>query len=381
VKRCVAILIAALSISVTTQAPARRGLTAVPALSAAHNAIYDARFDQVPGLVANACGGPAAAPAEACQLLDALAIWWRIQLDPYNRSRDTQFLAAADAAIAGAAAWTVREPNRAEAWFYLGGAYGAKAQWQSLRGERLAAARNGKRIKESLEQALALDPALSDAYFGLGLYHYYADVAPTAFKMMRWLLLLPGGDREAGLAEMLRARQSGQLVRSEADYQLHIVYYWYEKQSFRAIELLDDLATRHPYNPHFPQAAAEILDFYVDDTVASLRRWELLLAAARTRAVAEPAMTEVNARLGIGSQLDQLSRSAEALDHFRAVIATKPRAPYAATARAHFLMGQALDHLGRTTDAAASYRAAIADAGAYDPLKIADAARAALRAQ
>ena len=25
-----------------------------------------------------------------------------------------------------------------------------------------------------------LDPGLQDAYFGIGLYHYYADVAPTA---------------------------------------------------------------------------------------------------------------------------------------------------------------------------------------------------------
>ena len=46
----------------------------------------------------------------------------------------------------------------------------------------LGAARDGKRIKDSLERALALDPRLQEAYFGIGLYHYYADVAPTAAK-------------------------------------------------------------------------------------------------------------------------------------------------------------------------------------------------------
>ena len=69
-------------------------------------------------------------------------------------------------------------PPRAEAWFYLGASYGARAQWRSMRGEQLAAARDGKRIKESLERAVALDPSMHDARFGVGLYQYYADVAP-----------------------------------------------------------------------------------------------------------------------------------------------------------------------------------------------------------
>ena len=54
--------------------------------------------------------------------------------------------------------WTAQEPTRAEAWFYAGAAYGVRVQWRALRGERLAAARDGKRIKDVLERALALDP-------------------------------------------------------------------------------------------------------------------------------------------------------------------------------------------------------------------------------
>ena len=73
-------------------------------------------------------------------------------------------------------AWTQREPQRADAWFFLGASYGLRVQWRVLRTERLAAARDGKRIKDALERALALDPDLQDAYFGIGLYHYYADV-------------------------------------------------------------------------------------------------------------------------------------------------------------------------------------------------------------
>ena len=90
-------------------------------------------------------------------------------------------------------------------------------------------------IKLALERAIELDSGLEDAYFGIGMYKYYADVAPTAAKILRFLLLLPGGDRKEGLAQMLRARNRGRLLQGEADYQLHIVYLWYERQTPRAL--------------------------------------------------------------------------------------------------------------------------------------------------
>ena len=210
----------ALMVLAAAQPAPVRGLTGISGLARAYDAIFDARFAEVPRLVAEACPP---APAEVCKLLEADLVWWRIQLDPFDKSRDADFRARAEQAITAAETWTVREPQRAEAWFYLGGAYGARVQWEVLCGSRLAAARDGRRVKDALERALALDPGLSDAYFGLGLYHYYADVAPTVLKMLRWLFLLPGGDRQAGLDEMLRARGTGALVRSEAEYQLHII--------------------------------------------------------------------------------------------------------------------------------------------------------------
>ncbi|MBM3820753.1 MAG: hypothetical protein FJW14_17300, partial [Acidimicrobiia bacterium] len=243
-----------------------RGLTGAPGLARAYDAVLDARFDEVPALLEQACPP---APEEACRLLDTVNLWWQIQLDPQSTARDEAFTAKTDAAIEAAEAWTRREPQRAEAWFYLGGAYGARVQWRSLRRQLLRAARDGKRIKTSLEQALALDPGLQDAYFGIGLYHYYADVAPAALKMLRWLLLLPGGDRVQGLEEMLRARDRGELARGEADYQLHLLYLWYEKQPSRALELLEGLRARHPHNPHFLQLIADVHDVYLTDPAAS----------------------------------------------------------------------------------------------------------------
>jgi hypothetical protein len=397
-----AVIVVILSRPITAQPPAREALrrapprlgdggishiTAAPALAAAYDAIYDARFDSVPDLLTRACGGNrasrsprATAPRDACQLLEVVSAWWRIQLDPNDRSRDEEFRARADASIAAIETWTMREPMRAEAWFYLGGAYGARAQWRVLRGERLAAARDGKRIKDALERALELDSGLQDAYFGIGLYHYYADVAPAAAKFLRWLLLLPGGDRVEGLEEMLRAREGGELVRSEADYQLHLVYLWYEKQPERALDLLRDLRARHPRNPHFLERIADIEDVYLHDTAASLRSWQSLLDAARAGRVAEAPLAETVARLGLARQLDRRLESDAASAHLRAIIERDPLTPVGAVARAHLQLGQVLDRVGQRTNAIAEYRAALDRVPPGDPDRVAPAARAGLRA-
>jgi tetratricopeptide (TPR) repeat protein len=367
------------------------GLSDGPGLARVYDAIFDARFDQVPALLDQTCGpsgadlpgvvrgAKATAPAGACQLLDVVSLWWQIQLDPKNRVHDEQFRTRVDSVIAAIESWTVREPKRGEAWFYLGGAYGARAQWRVLREERLAAARDGKRIKNALEQALALEPSLQDAYFGIGLYHYYADVAPAALTPLRWLLLLPGGDRLEGMREMLRARSEGQLLQSEADYQLHLIYLWYEKQPQRALQLLRGLRDRHPRNPLFPQLIADVQDVYLHDLQASRDTWQALLVAAQAHRVAEPAMTEAAARLGLAGVLDQLSESESAVRHLEAILDMNPIAPYGIVARTQLKLGQVLDHLGRRDDALSAYRAAIESVPAGDPDRITRAARAGLR--
>ncbi len=354
----------------------QRGLTGAAQLARVYDIILDARFDRVAPELEKTCPP---APQEICQVLEVVSLWWQIQLDPVNRSLDAHFLQRANAAIAAAEAWTTREPRRAEAWFYRGGAYGARVQWRVLRGDRLAAARDGKRIKDALEQALALDPEMHDAWFGIGLYHYYADVAPAAAKVLRWLLFLPGGDRVKGLQEMLRARDEGALLRSEADYQLHVLYLWYEEEPERALELLEALQLRHGQNPHFPQLIAEVQDVYQHDLTASLRSWRTLFDAARQRRVSHAAMAETRARLGMALQLDRLFETDEAIEHLRAVIAAKPRAPLGAVAQAQVQLGDALDRMGYRDDAVTAFRRAMAAATPGDPLQVGDRARAGIQ--
>ena len=267
------------------------GLTHTGQLAAAYDAILDADFQRVPALLAPVCGtGPGSAPPAVCHVMDVVSRWWELQGDPLNRQGDTEFERRVNAAINEAEAWTVAEPGTAQAWFYAGAAYSARVQWRVLRAQRLAAARDGKRIKDALEQAVALDPDMHDALFGIGMYRYYADVAPAAFRFLRWLLLLPGGDRVDGLRQMESARDRGRVVRGEAEYQLHLIYLWYEHRVSDALALVRGLEARYPRNPLFVLIDADIHDVYLHDVTTSERILRTLITRAESRGVNHPAL-------------------------------------------------------------------------------------------
>jgi len=351
-----------------------KGLTAAPRVRDAYDAILAGRFDEWPSIAGATCPP---APAEVCEALELAALWWQIQIDPSDQSRDSRFLEKANRAVSSMEAWTAREPERAEAWFYRGAAYGARAQWRVLRGERVAAARDGKRIKDALEHALSLDPGLQDAWFGIGLYHYYADVAPAVAKMLRFLLFLPGGDRKQGLAEMRRARDNGALLRGEIDYQLHVIDLWYERDPKHAIALLEGLRRQYPTNPHFVQTIAEIQETYLHDSAGSLRTWRELAESAKAGRVRQTAMALAMARLGIAAQLDRLFETDIAIAELRALIASRPASPSDVMARARLQLGDALNRMGMRREAEAEFRAALGLARNHG--EIASRARAGLK--
>jgi tetratricopeptide (TPR) repeat protein len=326
--------------TLTVSLPAAGGLTEGPRLAAIYNTIIAARFDDARVQIRDACPP---APEAACQTLAGVSLWWQVLINPESRLLDQPLNDAAAAAIATASAWTRREPENAEAWFYLAAAYGPLVQWRVLREERIAAAREGKKVKDALERALRLDPSIDDAYFGIGLYHYYAAVAPAYAKVLRWLMWMPGGDRAGGLREMERARDRGTILGGEADYQLHLAYLWYERQPQRALDLLIALDRRYPTNPLFLQRIAEVRDTYFHDASASASAYRELLERALAGSVYMPSIAEVRARLGIAHASIALGSYDVAIDHARIVIEKNPSAPIGARARAEALMKSARD--------------------------------------
>jgi hypothetical protein len=71
------------------------------------------------------------------------------------------------------------------------------------------AARDAAKAKSYSEEGVRLEPQRGDAYFTLGMYNYYVDIAPSFVKFLRIFLFLPGGNRAEGLKQIERAAREG----------------------------------------------------------------------------------------------------------------------------------------------------------------------------
>jgi len=125
------LMTAGLDLRFNAASPGQTGLAGIAQLRPIYDLILDSRLDQAEQALKGACPP---APEGACQVLLATVSWWRILLDPNDTSHDQEFTTRVDAAIDKATRWSESEPDRAESWFYLGCAYGARVSFRVQRG-------------------------------------------------------------------------------------------------------------------------------------------------------------------------------------------------------------------------------------------------------
>lgn len=196
-------------------------------------------------------------------LLEGEALWWKIWCTSaefkygmtYARHRaklaaDQHYLDLAAKASSLADEQIARRDN-ASMEFYAGMADALAARLYGLRGETRNGARAGVRGREHLLRAVALDPDLADADFGLGLYNYYADTLSGIARVLRFFMGIPGGNKQEGIRQMEHAIAAGQLTPGEARFYLAISLHNYDQQYERALEVAGPLVDQYPSNPLF----------------------------------------------------------------------------------------------------------------------------------
>jgi tetratricopeptide (TPR) repeat protein len=197
-------------------------------------------------------------------VLEADANWWKIYLTEADLIDPDVFEALSEAvtpfdsdfrrldelAIGKAEMRIHAHQDEARSYLYEGLAYGLRARLEALRDHALATARAGKKLRSLSFAALKLDPNLNDAYFGIGLYNYFEDTLPTYVKMLRFLILLPGGDRLDGLRQIQQAMEKGRLVTAEAKFNLAKDYSRpIDRQFAKSLELFRQMEQEYPHNP------------------------------------------------------------------------------------------------------------------------------------
>jgi len=134
-----------------------------------------------------------------------------------------------------------------------------KARLYGLRAESRATARAGVRAREHFNEALKLDPQLLDAKTGLGLYNYYVDTLSAIARMLRVFMGIPGGSKKDGMKQLEEAMHGAQLTAVEARFYLAKNLRNYDRDYFRAVELMQPLLAQHPNNALFHLIHADIL--------------------------------------------------------------------------------------------------------------------------
>lgn len=196
-------------------------------------------------------------------LLESEALWWKTYCATLEvkwgmvvtgkrgqQSGDEEYVALAEKTIRLAAARSVKKES-AEMHLYMGLALALEARLYGMRSENRATARVGVRAREEFLRAKQLDPQMTDADTGLGLYNYYIDTLSGLIKVLRFFMGIPGGSKQEGIRQLESAMNGGGMTAVEARFYLAKNLRTYDQQYERAAVIIEPLTQRYPHNAVF----------------------------------------------------------------------------------------------------------------------------------
>lgn len=206
-------------------------------------------------------------------LLEAEALWWKIYYSTANlldpevfdvasiavTPHDAHFNDLIAVAIERSEAGLQARDDVARNLLYEGMAYALRGRLEGLRGKDLPTGRAGKKMRSLLLRSVQMDPRLTDAYLGLGVYNYLVGSLPLAEKIFQYVVALPPGSRESGLEQLRRAAKEGELTCGEAKFYLAKDLSRTSEGSYaKSLALFEELAHDYPNNPLWPLVAASL---------------------------------------------------------------------------------------------------------------------------
>jgi tetratricopeptide (TPR) repeat protein len=182
-------------------------------------------------------------------LFEGLTTWWKLLDSPKDPVLLRMFqVHLAEATRRGEALMKSKDIQRGR--ILAGTAHILSAQAHVAQGNYLDAGRAARIGHQYLEEALVADPLAADAWFALGAYKYFADRLSWIVKLLRFMVRIPGGDLDGGLAGLHRASRNGTFFASEADLLLAYIYSSEHEDDYRkALKYLNSARQRTPDSP------------------------------------------------------------------------------------------------------------------------------------
>lgn len=290
---------------------------------------------------------------------NAMIAWSRYEYE-YETSDDKQrkvFENTLDGAIAGIKRWMKKNPDDPNAYMGIGALYGLRAMFNMRNRGWITAYFSGRKAISNLEKSLKLDPTYYDAYFGLGIYQYYAGTLPSVIKILAKIVAIKG-DPDEGVAQLNLAREkavftadSAKLILIEVQNTRGSKYY----NPSKSLEYIRELRAKYPENPlmHYVELICLFETGRYDEVIAGGETFLSLIGK-------DPFYKDIyisRAYTALGTSYMAKADWAKAAQTFEAgQKALQNQAPSRWGAWNEYRLGQVYDALGRREDAVKQYK-------------------------
>ena len=257
-----------------------------------------------------------------------------------------------------------------QAYFFMGSAYGLQGRWYAVQRSWWRAYTRGRKGRKFLKKCVEVNPAIYDAFLGLGIFDYYAATLPGALGLGAKLFV--GGDRKRGVEYVRLAREKGRFFKVEARFFLIEIYSMHEKDFKAAYAETEALRALDPGNMLFRMG--EIMThIQAKDWQAVLDECEAFLGAWQVRPQAGLETQLAMIYLSAGDALIALKRYDEAAAWLTTGIEKTGFPEKGWVTYCYLRRAQALDLGGRRADALADYGIAADRPNFWDSKKYARA--------
>ncbi|MGH1363965.1 MAG: hypothetical protein ACRBF0_10440 [Calditrichia bacterium] len=174
----------------------------------------------------------------------------RFAMDKQTDSLATALNTQVDYAVKIAESYIKRSENKADGHFYLGIANGLRGIYHVAQYNYVRAYWYGRKAKNNLNDTIKHDAEYNDAYVGLGIFHYYADLLPGVVKFLAGVLGFQG-DKTRGIREIERTRDNGKHFKFEAEFVYYSIRYFLEGDKAASVRGFKSLYKRYADNHGF----------------------------------------------------------------------------------------------------------------------------------
>ncbi|MDA8131622.1 MAG: hypothetical protein M0011_08990 [Elusimicrobia bacterium] len=334
--------------------------------------MYRLEFDKAEGQFRQITSLAPESPAGYFAL--AALSWWRysqnFDVQDSFKSVEKDFISNAEKTIDLAERMIGEQKDLDQAYFFMGSAYGLEGRWYAVQRSWWKAYTRGRKGRKYLKKCLEVNPAVYDAFLGLGIFDYYAATLPGTLGLAAKLFV--GGDKERGIEYVKLAKERGRFFKVEARFFLIEIYSMHEHDNKAAYAETDALKAIDPTNMLF--RVGEIMThIQAEDWAGVLAESEAFLGAWHVRPQLGLEQQLAMIYLSAGDALIALKRYEEAVGWLTTGIEKTGFPDKGWVTYCYLRRAEALDLLGRRLDALADYGTVLKRPNFWDSRKYAKA--------